>query len=190
MKEMLSYLAAALPARTSAPARLLALQCALRSTASGRVQLPAGLLAGMRTTAEARAQLEDTGWMVSGTSGPGLDARLADPVLLARAPGRRARCRSAEWALQVCRAPALRTTTPSSQLLALTLAAQLPQGDLHTLTDRGALAYVSNLDAGQLQEHLDLLLASGFLRCWSFDRRSGDLSWSVDAGAIPARAGT
>ncbi|KPC86924.1 hypothetical protein ADL35_09505, partial [Streptomyces sp. NRRL WC-3753] len=69
VREMLSYLAAALPARTSATARLLALQCALRSTVAGDVTIPAGLIRGMRLPSEPSAftELEAAGWLRSPT---------------------------------------------------------------------------------------------------------------------------
>ncbi|MFE4777919.1 hypothetical protein [Streptomyces sp. NPDC056713] len=48
MRNMLSYLAAALPSPTSSQARLLALQCALRADDLGRAELSSGFLRGMR----------------------------------------------------------------------------------------------------------------------------------------------
>ncbi|MFJ7063285.1 hypothetical protein ACIQVA_37470 [Streptomyces microflavus] len=45
---MLSYLAAALPLQITASARLLALQCTLRSTTAGTVSIRTGLIRGMQ----------------------------------------------------------------------------------------------------------------------------------------------
>lgn len=48
VREMLSYLAAALPSHTGAAARLLAVQCALRMDSEGKVRLPAGVMRSLR----------------------------------------------------------------------------------------------------------------------------------------------
>jgi hypothetical protein len=48
VREMLSYLASALPAETGPAARLIALQCALRMNDSAQVRLPLGVLRSLR----------------------------------------------------------------------------------------------------------------------------------------------
>ncbi|MDX3069104.1 hypothetical protein PV518_44400, partial [Streptomyces sp. ND04-05B] len=83
---MLSYLAVALPADTSAGAKLLALQCALRMNASMQVELPAGLLRGLRVEAvEACRELERARWLstADGPQAGGVTAQLRDATLLA-----------------------------------------------------------------------------------------------------------
>jgi hypothetical protein len=91
MGEILSYLAAAMPANVSAGARLLALQCALRMNANMHVELAAGLLRGLRFDAgEICAELERARWlsMANGPGAAGVFAELLDARLLAQSPGR------------------------------------------------------------------------------------------------------
>nr|WP_252981044.1 hypothetical protein [Streptomyces chartreusis] len=101
--EILSYLAAALPADASAGARLLALQCALRMNADMHVELPAGLLYGLRIDAEETCdELERARWLsvVNGPRTAGVSAELLDATLLAQSPARPDRRRAADWALR------------------------------------------------------------------------------------------
>lgn len=97
---MLSYLAAALPSRTSAAARLLALQCALRSTVDGEVNIPVGLIRGMRLPSEVSAftELETAGWLRSATRPvhrAGFSVELLDIAVRTQAPARADRARAA-----------------------------------------------------------------------------------------------
>lgn len=101
--EILSYLAVALPAATSAEARLFALQCALRMNAQMRIAFPAGMLSSLCIdTARACRELERARWL-SVTDGPGaagITAEVRDAALLAQAPARPDRRHAADWALR------------------------------------------------------------------------------------------
>ncbi|GAA0684040.1 hypothetical protein GCM10009536_13710 [Streptomyces thermocarboxydus] len=65
VREMLTYLATALPRFSSPAARLLALQCALRADRHGQIRLPHGFLRGMRLhgRVELWLELEHAGWL-------------------------------------------------------------------------------------------------------------------------------
>ncbi len=65
VREMLSYLAAALPADTGAAGRLIALQCALRMDDSAQVRLPFGVLRSLRLVpaTDPWQQLEQAQWL-------------------------------------------------------------------------------------------------------------------------------
>lgn len=127
VREMLSYLAAALPARTSAPARLLALQCALRSTTAGKVNIPTGLLRGMRIASEPSAftELEAAGWLrpPTGPTHAGVSMELLDTAVRMQAPARADRARAANWILLICQMSEIRQLGATPRLLALALAA-------------------------------------------------------------------
>lgn len=186
VREMLSYLASALPCQTSASARLLALQCALRSTSASRVHISTGLLRGMRAGLHttARTELEEAAWLHCDSSvplraGSGFVGYLTDPVLLTQAPGRGDRCRAADWALRVGHMLELRDNTPVSRLLALALAAHSSADSPHALAEEDLLCRTADLSPGQLHYELDLLVDSQVLQRWSHDRHSGDLLWTI-----------
>lgn len=185
VREMLSYLASALPQQASPSARLLAVQCALRSTSAGRVHLPPGLLRGMRTDLHttARAELEGAAWLHCIDVGPhhtstGIMGYLTDSALLTQAPGRSSRCRAADWALRVCHSLKLRNTTPASRLLTLALVAHLSANCMQALADEDVISRSTALTPEQLHHELDLLVDSQVLQHWSHDR-SGDLLWTI-----------
>lgn len=96
VREMLTYLATALPRFSSPAARLLALQCALRADHHGQIRLPHGFLRGMRLhgRAELWLELEHAGWLYrpSRRCSP-VQAQLLDAAVLHQAPGRTARVR-------------------------------------------------------------------------------------------------
>ncbi|WP_435286179.1 hypothetical protein [Streptomyces bacillaris] len=125
VREMLSYLAAALPARTSAAARLLALQCALRSTTAGKVNIPAGLIRGMRIASEPSAftELEAAGWLryPTGPTHAGVSVELLDTAVRMQAPARADRARAANWILLTCQMSEIRQLGATPRLLALSL---------------------------------------------------------------------
>ncbi|WP_234476323.1 hypothetical protein [Streptomyces sp. MBT65] len=103
MGEILSYLAAALPADVSAGARLLALQCALRMNAYLHVELRAGLLRSLCVDpVQACRELKQARWasMVNGPGAAGVALELRDATLLAQSPARPDRRRAADWALR------------------------------------------------------------------------------------------
>lgn len=115
VQEMLSYLATALPHGTSAEARLLALQCTLRTDSRGRARLPTGLLNGMRLRHDQPIweELEQAHWLRLLTSDDGRThsrprtAQLLDAVTHTQAPSRTDRHQAADWALRVTASPPL-----------------------------------------------------------------------------------
>lgn len=184
VREMLSYLAAALPPAATAPTRLLALQCALRSARSGNVHIPTGLLHGMRLGPDAAPcqALESAGWLcVQGLlpSSPrqGFTARLLDPTVHTQAPGRRSRARAADWALRVCSARQLRPLHMGPRLLALVLSTHLTARSTHAAADQEMLGRLSGLTAPEMFDVLELLVDRRFLGSWAFDAESGDVRW-------------
>ncbi|MGJ5797705.1 hypothetical protein ACSCB1_00650 [Streptomyces europaeiscabiei] len=161
MREMLTYLAAALPQLTSPGARLLALQCALRSDTHGCVQLPGGLLRGMRLhgRSELWEELEHTRWLrrTAGTY-PRAQAQLLDVTVLSQQPGSRARARAAHWALRPT--PLAPPTGPRAalQLTALPLASHTSRAAGNT--DMNELARLCRHSPHQTAELLDRLTAT------------------------------
>lgn len=188
VREMLSYLAVALPASTSAASRLLALQCALRSTCSGDVRIPTGLVRGMRLGSDAAPHqaLESAGWLCLHDVRPdgrrqGFPALLLDPTVCTQAPGRHSRARAADWALRVCAGRQLRPLGTAPRLLALVLGAHLPAGSAHAAADQDMLGRLSGLTLPQLPRVLDLLVDTRFLRSWTFEAVSGDVRWALSS---------
>ncbi|MGW1094202.1 hypothetical protein ACWD5W_00270 [Streptomyces sp. NPDC002455] len=186
MREMLSYLAVALPAGASAATRLLALQCALRSTCGGEVRIPTGLVRGMRLWPDATPHqaLESAGWLRLQDSRPdvrhrGFAARLLDPTVRTQAPGRHSRTRAADWALRVCAGRQLRLLGTAPRLLALVLGAHHAAGSALAAVDQDMLGRLSGLALPQLPQVLDLLIDARFLRSWTFEAASGDVRWAV-----------
>ncbi|MBK6017429.1 hypothetical protein [Streptomyces sp. MBT53] len=121
VREMLTYLGAALPRFTSPAARLLGLQCALRADTRGHVRLQAGLLRGMRLRGhrDLWQELAHAGRLEppDARSAP-VQLRLLDAAVLDQAPGRRTRRRAAHRALHP--APlALPAAPPALRLTAL-----------------------------------------------------------------------
>ncbi|WP_405901861.1 hypothetical protein OG696_40735 [Streptomyces sp. NBC_00656] len=186
VREMLSYLAAVLPTEATAATRLLALQCALRSTRSGEVRIPTGLVRGMRLGADTvpHQALESAGWLCLQGLRPdscrqGLTGRLLDPTVCTQAPGRRSRARAAGWALRVCGARQLRPLGTAPRLLALVLDAHSTAGSAHEAVDRDVLGRLSGLAPPQLPQVLDLLVDAQFLQSWTFEATSGDVRWAL-----------
>ncbi|PCG83076.1 hypothetical protein CIB93_26415 [Streptomyces sp. WZ.A104] len=183
VREMLSYLAAALPARTSAAARLLALQCALRSTTAGKVNIPAGLIRGMRIASEPSAftELEAAGWLRSPT-GPthaGISVELLDTAVRMQTPARADRARAANWILRTCQMGEIRQLGASPRLLALALAAHLPDQTGAPAAEQEVLARMCGLPLQELTILLDMLVATHFLRSWAHGAAPEDLHWEL-----------
>lgn len=188
MREMLSYLAAALPSGVSPAARLLALQCSLRSTPAGNVRLPAGLVRGMGigSCTTTYRELEEVHWLHSPTAPEagreGFTAQLLDPVLRTQAPARKDRARAADWSLRCCRAKNLCRLDPLSRLLALALTAHCPdEGDRSAapLVERVYLARICGVTPQGLGPALDRLVEACFLRQWSYSPGLEDMRWEV-----------
>ncbi|MDX2758384.1 hypothetical protein [Streptomyces europaeiscabiei] len=160
MREILTYLAAALPQLTSPAARLLALQCALRSDTHDRVQLPGGLLRGIRLhgRSELWEELEHTRWLRrTASTYPRAQAQLLD-VTLSQQPGSRARARAAHWALRPTPLAAPTGRPAALQLTALTLASHTSGAAGNT--DMNELARLCRHSPHQTAELLDRLTAT------------------------------
>ncbi|UFQ13538.1 hypothetical protein J2N69_36375 [Streptomyces huasconensis] len=177
---MLTYLSAALPPFSSPTARLLALQCALRSDSQGRVDLPAGFLRSMRLASHATPwhELEHAGWLRCTQRGHGsAEAQLLDVTVLAQAPGRERRARAAHWALHPIPLAAPRRAPPSIHLAALALAAHTESrsgsADAEVLTRLCATAPLS------LQDLLDQLVRTSALASWRPDIEAGEVCWQL-----------
>ncbi|WP_334666398.1 hypothetical protein [Streptomyces cyaneofuscatus] len=184
---MLSYLAAALPAQTSAPARRLALQCALRSSAAGKVSIPTGLVRGMRLGRGATAldELQEVQWLRT-TAPPqpgseGFTAQLLDAGLRTQAPARGDRAGAADWSLRTCRVKTLRQLGPLPRLLALALAAHSPVGtsEEESSADQAHLARMCGLAPQSLLRTLGLLVDTHFLQCWAHDLPYEEVRWKL-----------
>ncbi|MEU5331297.1 hypothetical protein [Streptomyces parvus] len=183
VREMLSYLAAALPAPASAAARLLALQCALRSTTAGKVNIPAGLIRGMRIASEPSAltELEAAGWLRS-PSGPtrtGISVELLDTAVRMQAPARADRARAANWTLRICQMGEIRQLGATPRLLALALAAHLPDETGTPAAEQEVLARMCGLPLQELTPLLDMLVATRFLHSWAHSAVPEDLRWEL-----------
>ncbi|MDQ1033091.1 hypothetical protein QF035_010673 [Streptomyces umbrinus] len=186
VREMLTYLAVALPRYSSPAARLLALQCALRADHQGHVRLPNGFLRGMRLRGrtELWSELEHAGWLIcpARPHSP-METRLLDAAMQSQASGRSARARAAHWALHPTPLAAPRGMAPSVQLTALTLAA-------HTCDSTGSaeldvLTRLCGQSPQQLEDLLDQLVRSRLLTGWrhiSHEEISWRLSPQVEVG--------
>ncbi|MFE6682562.1 hypothetical protein [Streptomyces sp. NPDC057729] len=195
VREMLSYLAAALPPQTTAAARLLALQCALRSAASGRVHIPTGLIRGMQLGPGNGpfTELEDARWLHSLTlprSGrEGFTAQLLDVAVRTQAPARKDRARAADWSLRICRSKKLRQLGPIPCLLALALTAHPSAGELGVpaCAEQESLTRMCGLTSQKLVNVLDLLAGADFLHYWACGSDPEDLYWELvapDRGSV------
>ncbi|MGW0902889.1 hypothetical protein [Streptomyces sp. NPDC002853] len=180
VKEMLTYLAAALPRFSSPTARLLALQCALRADSHGHVGLPEGFLRGMRLASNAAPwhELEHAGWLRCADRQFGRrQAQLLDAAVLAQAPGREERARAAHWALHPVPLTTRNRTPPSVQLAALAVS-------VHTQTGSGSadiddLARLCTADTDSLKDLLDQLTSTGGLMAWQLDLETNEVSWTL-----------
>lgn len=180
VRETLTYLAAALPRFSSAAARLLALQCALRADARGYVLLPHGLLRGMcvHGRTELWSELTYAGWLQRLASrGPHWEVRLLDAAMQAHAVGRRLRARAAHWAMHPTPLILPQATPPAFRLTALALAA-------HTRDDAGRVdADVLARLGGQAPQHLDdvldQLVRFRLLQTWQRSSDQEEISWRL-----------
>ncbi|MFK4152936.1 hypothetical protein ACI2LV_13275 [Streptomyces fungicidicus] len=178
VREMLTYLSAALPQFTSPAARLLALQCALRTDTHARVRLPVGLLRGMRLRGhrELWQELAHVGWLElpDFRSAP-MQLRLLDATVLDQPPGCRARRRAAHWALHP--APlTLPTAPPALRLTALALAAHASPHAEHSV-EMDILARLCGHSSQQTKELLDRLVSARTLATWQHRRETDEVLW-------------
>jgi hypothetical protein len=181
VREMLTYLATALPQFASPAARLLALQCALRADSRGHVRLPAGLLRGMRLHGrrELWEELAHAGWLKLPDPRPThLTVRLLDPAVLDQAPGRSARHRAAHWAMHSTPLT-LPSAAPSAlQLTALVLAVHTCAQARHS-ADLEILARLCGHSCHQTEALLDRLVAARTLTAWHHHRETDEVIWHL-----------
>ncbi|RZB19640.1 hypothetical protein StrepF001_13030 [Streptomyces sp. F001] len=178
VREMLTYLASALPCVTSPAARLLALQCVLRASSHGFARLPAGLLRGMRLhrRPEVWQELAQGGWLdLPHPRAAGLRVRLLDDAVLDQAPSPSARRRAAHWALRPSPFAAMAAAAPAERLAALVLAAYTtPAGPVPDLATIARLCGHSPQQTGEL---LDRLVARRILSAWHHQRDTDEVRW-------------
>lgn len=181
---MLSYLAAALPAEVDAASRLLALQCALRATTSGRLFLPTGLLRSGRLIQQPSLWqgLEQTGWLVRlPVGGPnrtcGVTAQLLDAAVLAQAPSRQDRAHAADAALRLTSCRALRNLAAPDRLTALALVTHLSPGSLRGTIEADRIGRMCAAPPDVLAATLDQLVAARATDWWSHDPAREDITW-------------
>ncbi|MFJ3804294.1 hypothetical protein ACIPSJ_49465 [Streptomyces sp. NPDC090088] len=185
---MLTYLAAALPRFTSPAARLLALQCALRSDTRGHARLSGGLLRGMRLRGrhELWEELAQAGWLTLPALKPApVMVRLTDVAVLDQAPGRSARHQAAHWALRPTPLLLPAAAPPALRLTALVLAGHLCH-PAHHGTDMDVLARLGGHSPAQTAELLDRLVALGTLAAWTHDRDTDEVLWHLPVQAHSA----
>jgi hypothetical protein len=179
VRDMLSFLASSL-APCSPQARLLALQCALRSTLHGQVRIPAGLIRAMALPQAAAAwrELEEMRWVrQSARDSPVGSAQLTDPLI--GAPGRKTRARAADWVLRTHRSRPARADTPAARLVALALAVHGAPGGAGGIAEIDQLARASGLSVPELLSVMRLLSATGAIGRWSLDPATDDLTWTM-----------
>lgn len=189
VREMLSYLAAALPSHTGAAARLLAVQCALRMDSEGEVRLPAGVLRSLRLDRNPLpwSELEQARWLRRTPTAPGsvdrmVGAQILDGVLFAQGPARPDRRSAADWALRMSRGGCVGACDPSLRLTALCLAAHNDSSAGRGCAEMDRIADECGLVPEALFPVLDQLASS--LASWSVSVASGDLHWSYCRRAI------
>lgn len=185
VREILSYLAAALPPGTSAAARLLALQCALRMNIRMHVRLPNGVLRSLRLNAvqDPWRELEHARWLriIPGNAANEVAAELLDAALLGQAPARPDRMRAADWALRASSSTA-RAIGPLPQLASTYLAAHADPQAGSGLSELDQIARACGVPPAELPPLLDQLAATGLLRSWQACPDSGDLHWTLAYG--------
>ncbi len=183
VREILSYLAAALPASTSAAARLLALQCALRVNTTMHIRLPNGVLRSLRLNAvqDPWRELEHARWLriIPGNAVNEVVAELLDAALLGQAPARPDRMRAADWALRASSSSTARAIGPLPQLASAYLAAHADPQAGSGLSELDQMARACGLPLVELPTLLDQLAATGLLRSWQACPDSGDLHWTL-----------
>ncbi|MFJ9566037.1 hypothetical protein ACIRQQ_39145 [Streptomyces fuscichromogenes] len=181
VRETLTYLAAALPQFTSPAARLLAVQCTLRADTCGHAHLPAGLLRGMclRGRREVWEELVHGAWLrCPDLRSTQVEVQLLDRAVLDQAPGRRARCRAAHWALQPAPLRLPTTSPPALRLIALVLAAYTVDRAAGRL-EMDVLTRLGGHSRQQTAELLDRLVAVRVLATWHPDRSTDEVFWEL-----------
>lgn len=183
VREMLSYLAVALPPGTAAATRLLALQCALRMNATLQVRLPKGVLRSLRLDATDRwHELEHVRWLriVHRNAANEIIAQLLDETLLGQAPARPDRMQAADWALRASSPSMTGIVDPLVQLASVYLIAHTDLKSGHGLSELDQIACACGIRLAELPSALDQLTQTGLVTSWQAYPNSGDLQWTVD----------
>ncbi len=181
VREMLSYLASALPPDTGAASRLLALQGALRMNGAGQAHVPLGLLRSLRLgdLMDPWQELTQAQWLCTIPTAPrGAAIQLLDRGLFTQRPARPDRLRAADWALR--RACCIRTGTAAlPRLVALCLAAHSAPADVQGMAEAEHVARECGIPYSSLRTILDHLVDKGFLRSWDVGEEFDDLCWTL-----------
>lgn len=182
VREMLNYLATALPAETGAAARLIALQCALRMNDAAQATLPFGVLRSLRLGSAAASwdELRHARWLRPTPSpNQAVMVQLFDAGLLGQHPARPDRLQAADWALRTAshvRAGA----TPLQRLAALSLATRITRGNDHGSAEADLMAREFGSEVAILPLLLDQLVTKGVLATWAITPETGDLHWTME----------
>ncbi|MDT9701508.1 hypothetical protein [Streptomyces sp. P17] len=182
VREMLGYLGVALPAGTSACARLLALQCALRMNAQAQVRLPAGLLRSLRLADSPASwrELERARWLCTTSSAANaVVIELLDATLLSQAPARPDRMQAADWALRAGRPAQVGTAGSLPQLASAYLAAHSVPETGYGLCEFDRMRHDCGILPTELHGLLDQLVGADLLTSWHVCPDSGDLHWTT-----------
>lgn len=185
VREMLSYLAAALPADTGAAARLIALQCALRMNGSAEARLPFGVLRSLRLgdAMDPWLELSHAGWLRVVPHDPLTDPRMRVVQLLdmdwfSQHPARPDRLRAADWALRLTSCIGA-DSKPSPRLVALCLATHSARGSAQGTAEVEQLARECGLPGPTFIAVVESLATKGVLNSWSLGQTSEDLRWTL-----------
>jgi len=185
VREMLTYLATALPGETGADARMLALQCALRMNDSAQARLPYGVLRSLRLESAASAwrELDQAGLMrTDPTTHRAVAVQLLDAGLLTQHPARPDRLRAADWALRgACPA---HTSTPLLRLAALSLVARTARTSDHGVAEAEHVARECGAPTTALPSLLEQLVTAGVLLNWQAVLDTGEVSWRLGPNAL------
>lgn len=182
VREILSYLAAALPPDTSAAARLLALQCALRMNAAMYVRLPKGMLRSLRLDTDVWGELERARWLRAMPANDSREAvaELLDATLLGQAPARDDRRHAADWALRVSCPSRAGAVGPLVRLASVYLAAHADPEAGSGWSPLEQMARASGVEPAELPHVLDRLVTEGLLTAWRICPESDDVHWTPE----------
>lgn len=196
VREMLSYLASALPAETGPAARLIALQCALRMNDSALVRLPLGVLRSLRLepATDSWRELHQARWLCASLPASRSIVRatviqLLDVGLFTQCPARPDRLAAADWALRAaCRVHM--GCDPLPRLMATCLTAHTAPESWYGVAEVDQLARECGLAATEFTDALDQLTSTGPVEAWSVHPRSGDLHWTLAEHGLRRCGGT
>ncbi|MGW4904811.1 hypothetical protein ACWEO9_19225 [Streptomyces albidoflavus] len=179
VREALTYLSSALPRHLSAAARLLAVECALRTDQHGRTRLPRGLLRSLRLghRPDLWTELTAAGWSwPPQTAGTHHTVLLKDAAMRTQPEGRASRARAAHWAASspLMRKAALTPETARLVALCLVVFTEGQQG----CADREDVARLCCLSSGSLLDACDHLVTAGVLQGWRHSTPP-ELTWHV-----------